>query len=172
VPQLYISRARDGAKMASRTRWGSIRKLPSGSYQSRWMQDGEQIYKTFPTLFLAQKFLEAKARELGKDWSQYKVARGKRIRSYGINENQFDQMMINQEGKCYICKGDNGSIALCIDHDHLTGKVRGLLCNKCNRGLGLFSDDLVLLKRAMSYLIDGVKPAKDETIYEPLRLVQ
>jgi hypothetical protein len=86
--------------------------------------------------------------------------------------DEFDQMMINQEGKCYICKGDNGSIALCIDHDHLTGKVRGLLCNKCNRGLGLFSDDLVLLKRAMNYLIDGVV-IKQETInYQPLQLVK
>lgn len=158
--------------MAVRTRWGSIRKLPSGSYQARWMQDSKQLYKTFSTLFLAQKFLEAKARELGKDWSQYKVARGKRIRSYGISENQFDQMMINQDGKCYICKGDNGSIALCIDHDHLTGKVRGLLCNKCNRGLGLFLDDLVLLKRAMKYLIEGVIPIEDKIVYEPLRLVQ
>ena len=167
----FISRAKDGVKMVA-SRWGNIRKLPSGAYQARYWFEGKQIGKTFTTLFLAQKFLEAKARELGVDWSMYKVARGKRIRSYGISEDEFDQMMINQGGKCYICKGDNGSIALCIDHDHLTGKVRGLLCNKCNRGLGLFSDDLVLLKRAMSYLIDGVKPAKDETVYEPLRLVQ
>ena len=172
MPQLFTLRARDGVMMATRTRWGSIRKLPSGSYQSRWMQNGEQIYKTFPTLFLAQKFLEAKARELGKDWSQYKVARGKRIRSYGITEAMFDQMMINQDGKCYICKSDNGAIALCIDHDHLTGKVRGLLCNKCNRGLGLFSDDVVLLKRAMNYLLEGVVVKEKIISYEPLKLVK
>jgi hypothetical protein len=154
------------------SRWGSIRKLPSGAYQARYWFEGKQIGKTFSTLFLAQKFLEAKARELGVNWSMYKVARGKRIRSYGISEDEFDQMMINQEGKCYICKGDNGSIALCIDHDHLTGKVRGLLCNKCNRGLGLFSDDLVLLKRAMNYLIDGVVIKQETITYQPLKLVK
>ena len=153
-------------------RWGSIRKLPSGSYQARYRVKGEQLCETFSTLFLAQKFLEAKARELGVNWSMYKVARGKRIISYGISEDEFDQMMINQESKCYICKGNNGSIALCIDHDHLTGKVRGLLCNKCNRGLGLFSDDLVLLKRAMDYLIHGVLIKQEAITYEPLKLVK
>lgn len=154
------------------SRWGNIRKLPSGSYQARYRIKGGQVCQTFATLFLAQKFLEATAREQGVNWSMYKVARGKRIRSYGISEDEFDQMMTNQEGKCYICKGDNGSIALCIDHDHLTGKVRGLLCNKCNRGLGLFSDDLVLLKRAMNYLIHGVVVKEQIITYEPLKLVK
>jgi hypothetical protein len=164
--------------MGSRRHWGTIRKLPSGTYQARW---GHQSYpedkkgcKTFQTRYLAETFLQSKARELGHDYSEYKKARGKRIRSYGITEQDFAQMMYDQDGKCYLCQGDNGDIALCIDHDHKTGQVRGLLCNKCNRALGLFSDDPALLIKGADYLMHGVIPIARFRIdipFEPLRLV-
>jgi hypothetical protein len=51
--------------------------------------------------------------------------------------------------ECVIC-GDTG--ALVVDHDHQTGKVRGMLCNHCNRGLGHFRDDPMLLEFAAQYL--------------------
>jgi hypothetical protein len=155
----------------SRRKWGALRKLPSGSYQARITDlEGNRHVKTFPTMFLAEKYLEAMAREIhGKDFKKYKIARGKRIRSYGIQVDEFNEMMLDQDGKCYICSGDNGLIALCIDHDHKTGKVRGLLCNRCNRGLGLFQDEPALLIRAVDYLENGVIPIPRE--YPPLKLV-
>lgn len=53
---------------------------------------------------------------------------------------------------CMIC----GSIErLCIDHDHATGEIRGILCSKCNSGLGMFRDSVCLLEKAASYLKDG-----------------
>ena len=150
--------------------FGTIRKLPSGSYQARWFQDGRQPAKSFSTRFLAEKFLESKARELGKNEGKYRIARGKRIRSYGISVGEFNQMMEDQGHKCYICDGDNGHIALCIDHDHKTGKVRGLLCNKCNRAIGLLDDNPELLIIAAAYLVGGVVPIKKD--YPALKLVQ
>ena len=150
--------------------FGTIRKMPSGNYQARWFQDGKQPAKSFTTRFLAEKFLESKARELGKNEGKYKIARGKRIRSYGISIDEFNQMMEDQGNKCYICDGDNGHIALCIDHDHKTGKVRGLLCNKCNRAIGLLDDNPELLIIAAAYLIGGVVPIKKD--YPALQLVQ
>jgi len=155
----------------SKRRWGALRKLPSGSYQARIIdKEGNRHSKTFDTRFLAEKFLEAMAKEIhGKDFKNYKIARGKRIRSYGIQVDEFDAMMLDQDSKCYICLGDNGLIALCIDHDHKTGKVRGLLCNRCNRGLGLFQDNPELLFKAVDYLVNGVIPIPRE--YPPLKLV-
>ena len=58
-------------------------------------------------------------------------------------------------GKCDICSTDIpgfGRKKLCIDHDHTTGAFRGMLCQKCNLGLGNFNDDPNLLKKAIKYL--------------------
>ena len=60
-------------------------------------------------------------------------------------------MLADQDGKCAICtKPFPGRIA--IDHDHRTGRVRGLLCTSCNTGIGKLGDDPELLLRAISYL--------------------
>jgi hypothetical protein len=53
---------------------------------------------------------------------------------------------------CMICSKTQD---LCIDHDHKTGEVRGILCGKCNRAIGLFSDESNLLVKAIEYLKDG-----------------
>ena len=68
---------------------------------------------------------------------------------------QYDAMLIGQNYVCAICnKSEKSSTkgVLFIDHDHKTGKVRGLLCDTCNRGLGYFYDDKSLLRNAVEYL--------------------
>jgi len=73
-------------------------------------------------------------------------------RRYGITLEQYEAMLESQNGKCAICKGDclTGR-NLAVDHDHETGKVRGLLCSKCNQGLGQLNN-IELLQRAIDYL--------------------
>lgn len=87
--------------------------------------------------------------------SKYEIARGKRIRLYGITVTEYERLFNEQNGVCAICGKDNGQIALCIDHDHATNEVRGLLCNLCNRGIGLFNDNPNLLDKAKQYVIKG-----------------
>ena len=81
-------------------------------------------------------------------------AKSSRKRLYGLTEEQFQTMLSSQDGKCSICGRERSQLVkqLCVDHDHETGKVRGLLCDKCNRGLGFFNDDHELLKKALNYL--------------------
>lgn len=70
---------------------------------------------------------------------------------YGITKVEYDVMAAAQGGQCAIC-GDTFNETACVDHDHKTGKVRGLLCNPCNIGLGGFKDDPVRLAAAVRYL--------------------
>jgi hypothetical protein len=62
------------------------------------------------------------------------------------------KMYINQNGLCYICQSDNNGRLLAVDHDHITGNIRHLLCINCNLGLGNFKDNQELLIKAVLYL--------------------
>ena len=86
-----------------------------------------------------------------------KASQEKSWREKGISEmtvELYEQMLIDQNGGCYICNksvNKNGT-RLCVDHDHKTGKARGLLCHSCNTSLGALGDDLNLLYKAVEYL--------------------
>jgi hypothetical protein len=74
--------------------------------------------------------------------------------AYGITSEEYDQIFLEQDGKCKICGIHQNELKrnLAVDHNHMTGKVRGLLCTKCNTVLGLVNDDPVLLIKAEEYL--------------------
>lgn len=79
-------------------------------------------------------------------------------RKYGVTPEQRKQLLDKQNGGCAICRatvGNSQGKPLAIDHDHKTGKVRGLLCSRCNTGIGQFLDDPELLARARQYLINN-----------------
>lgn len=69
---------------------------------------------------------------------------------YGIELEEYNQRYSNQEGKCKIC--DTSLDQLVVDHCHLNGHVRGLLCGHCNTGLGFFKDNINNLLQAIKYL--------------------
>ena len=75
-------------------------------------------------------------------------------RTYGITLDQYKELFEQQEGKCRICgkHSDECPRSLDVDHNHTNGKIRGLLCNKCNQALGLFNDNVDTLRRAIEYL--------------------
>ena len=70
---------------------------------------------------------------------------------YGISTEQFDQMMNDQDGKCSIC-GKHFDKTPHVDHDHITGEVRSLLCATCNQLLGYAYEDVDILQNAINYL--------------------
>jgi nitrate/TMAO reductase-like tetraheme cytochrome c subunit len=75
-------------------------------------------------------------------------------RRFGISRKEVNRMARKQNGECAICKKAFNEIKQSrqVDHDHVTGKVRGILCHKCNRGLGLFNDNPGTLLAAASYV--------------------
>lgn len=70
-------------------------------------------------------------------------------RRYGIGADDFDRMVEEQGGVCLICGRADPEH---VDHDHMTGEVRGILCFNCNGGLGQFKDDIGALLAAAAYL--------------------
>lgn len=76
-------------------------------------------------------------------------------RTYGISLDEYNAMLSAQDNECAICEkefANNQRRNLYVDHCHTSGIVRGLLCQKCNQGLGLFDDNKRFLKKAISYL--------------------
>lgn len=77
---------------------------------------------------------------------------------YGIEHGTYADMLAKQNGRCAICGTDepgNGVRRFHIDHCHSSKKVRGLLCDQCNRGLGIFRDSVKLLSSAIDYLLSS-----------------
>ena len=77
--------------------------------------------------------------------------------NYGLSEEDYLALVEKFEGRCGICgikpKPDkNGRTQLTVDHDHVTGLVRGMLCHGCNRGLGMFGDNEQGVERVLKYL--------------------
>jgi len=75
-------------------------------------------------------------------------------RFWNMTTEQYDSMLQKQNGTCAICDKteSNPHKRLCIDHDHTTGKIRGLLCDNHNRAMGLFKDSIADMQKAIEYL--------------------
>ncbi|MFA5208282.1 MAG: endonuclease VII domain-containing protein [Candidatus Paceibacterota bacterium] len=92
------------------------------------------------------------------------------INKYNIDEIEYENYFKLQNGVCAICGKPETSFdrkqgiirRLAIDHDHVTGKVRGLLCSNCNQGIGRMSDDISILKSAIKYLENFTEGTNDK----------
>jgi hypothetical protein len=102
----------------------------------------------------------AAARRTGGHLEAVAKARQKKynLLRYNLTVQEFEAMLTAQDGRCALCGStppSNGKLALArlhVDHDHITGKNRGLLCTSCNNGLGRFKDDPALLRAAADYI--------------------
>lgn len=89
-------------------------------------------------------------RQMSKDHYHRKHVR---LRRYGITHEQYKRLEQEQQGRCAICR--TGNEPLVIDHDHETGTVRGLLCQRCNLLVGHANDDVEVLENAKRYIQRG-----------------
>ena len=73
-----------------------------------------------------------------------------------MTPDDFNVLLKKQNSVCAVCRTTkpSGRGTWHVDHDHTTGKIRGLLCHKCNTGIGLFNDNPQLLQQAKEYLIE------------------
>lgn len=84
----------------------------------------------------------------------------RKMENYGIDTQEYQRLLVSQGGGCAICGGQETSIddrsgkprMLAVDHNHATGKVRGILCSHCNRAIGLLGDSVNTVQSALMYL--------------------
>jgi hypothetical protein len=91
------------------------------------------------------------------DTIKYKSNRVRQLKKYNMTIEDYELLLKEQNGCCAICKTDKPSKSnsmnyFPIDHCHITGKIRGLLCNNCNRAIGMLQDDINIIQNALNYL--------------------
>lgn len=107
-----------------------------------------------------REYVRAKCREKNASPHGFAIAKNARLKAiYGITLLDYNEMFEKQNGLCFICgnpeiSGISRDNNLLVDHNHATGKVRKLLCNNCNRGLGAFRDNIAIMERAIQYIKD------------------
>lgn len=146
--------------------------MGSYEYNKRWRAENREKhleqkrrYNKRPDVKEKRRIREhERKRHLSKTDPMFNRNKGLR-KKYGIKHTDYERMLEEQGGVCAICGTDDpgghggrrGTKFFHIDHCHTTGAVRGLLCQRCNNGLGCFSDDVVLMHGAIGYLQNPLK---------------
>lgn len=121
--------------------------LPCSEFNARRASDDGLAYICRPCCKIYSKGRKHKTRPYDRErWLR---------KSYGITPQQYDEMFADQNGVCAICKDGTRKTrwgTLCVDHDHHTGRNRGLLCTNCNQAIGKLQDSVLLLHLAIEYL--------------------
>ena len=95
------------------------------------------------------------------------IGRKKRLSLYGLTISDYEKMLESQNGVCACCHAPcDSKNSLAVDHDHKTGAVRGLLCVRCNRAIGLVKENTQTLLNLVDYLQNGgnVKPKRTRSV--------
>lgn len=117
--------------------------------RTKWRQDHREEKREYNRAWAAAN--PETARRSSLNW--YYRNQGYRLKKvYGISVDDWNAFFIKQEGACAICREVSTARRLSVDHDHSTGKVRGLLCSACNTAIGLLKESEDILKSATDYL--------------------
>ena len=129
APSLWPDLCRKCRRSASQAKWASQNPERVGARREAWLRANQ-----------------------GKARAHFRKSQ---LKQYGLTPEDYDRMLAEQGGGCAICdttEPGHGKAVFCVDHDHATLRVRGLLCQDCNQGLGRFGDDSARLLAAERYL--------------------
>jgi len=116
------------------------------------MREYSKAYRAKNKDILTEK---RKLRKLALPDHTFKLDKNRQLKcDHGITLEMYNQMLSHQDNRCAICgiQADAIKTALAVDHNHTTGQIRGLLCMKCNRGIGYLKDSIETLEKAKLYL--------------------
>lgn len=163
--QLEYSRKYRAANLEKTRRQGLDYYYRSGGYRHKHQTDARKAYmKVYNREHHKKRYqgdIKLEIQEYSRnrryaDWEKVKDAELKV--HYGLNLAEYKQILENQNGTCAICKQPEtatvkGKIrSLSVDHNHETGKVRGLLCGRCNSSVGLLGEDVNRMQAMIEYI--------------------
>ena len=139
-------------KQAERLKdWKSKNSEKVSAYQKQWREENAEHLSNYARKYMAE-YVE-------KPEVQTQIWERNLWKNYKLTATEFNDLWQSQNGQCCICKVEllprgrhNDSVA--VDHNHENGSVRGLLCQACNRAIGLFKDNPKILQSAAEYLED------------------
>lgn len=138
---------------------------PTQKWYRRHPEKAKEVYtrankKAYAKLTQTEKYKKKEAERLR--WAEIPLEKRKARRlktNYNLDYDEYKSMLVKQNSRCLLCEIEihidiekNRHDKACVDHDHKTGKIRGLLCNHCNRALGLIKDNIEVLNRMIKYL--------------------
>lgn len=154
-------RAKEGAKTQLRTNYicghHDRKHMARGRCQKcyqKWMTENVPEYKDAQKRARDEwkKRNKDRVREYAQKPRAKRVTKSSNLRRYKITFEQYVEMRSRQNNTCAICNGPGGKNGLGIDHCHASGVVRGLLCSKCNAGIGMLGEDLERMSAAIEYV--------------------
>lgn len=164
----YDAAYREQRRVAARERMTRIRSVDREGYNVRMRayratETGKAVIQRSENRIERKAYL-ASFRKLPKTMSQQLAYRSTPerkdiirnqalIRKYNSTSEQYEAILTKQGGVCGICH-EPKPYRLSVDHDHVTGTVRGLLCRDCNLGIGFLNDSIATLQAAITYLTD------------------
>jgi len=161
---IYYAAHREELRAYSKSRYAAHREedlARSKAYHAAHREERHAYNKLWRALHpdYGRDYGTAHREKIAARSKAYRAARRKehaayaRARTHKISVDEYDAMLTKQGGSCAICrKAEWNSKGPNIDHDHKTGKVRGILCYKCNTALGMAEDDPNIIRAMLGYL--------------------
>lgn len=147
----FVARSYNHKYCGSQRVQGSCSWLQAKEATALFVRTNQELIRTYKQRW------ETALKADPKKWRSF--TRRRQLAKYGLTEEQYDQLLKKQRRRCAICRSPYpGRIRhrrcrdFVVDHDHRSGRVRGLLCFDCNIGLGMFEDDANRLVNAARYL--------------------
>ncbi len=126
-------------------------KICDRDIKTKYRKNNKERIKNY-----SKKYRESHKQQIKESTTTQEYKKQNKERSlkylYNLDIKKYNDILILQNNSCKICNISFQKTKICVDHDHLTGKIRGLLCRKCNTGIGLFNDSIILLNKATIYL--------------------
>lgn len=150
-----VGRTKGGHCKACKKRWRDSNKEYFSVYQKKYQRENREKIKETDKIYYEEHKEEIRIKTKEYNDTHKKQRRNRDLlKKYGITLEQYDKMFKKQKGFCIGCLRHQDVLkkVLAVDHNHKTGKVRGLLCDTCNRAIGLLQDDIKILVRLMRHL--------------------